>query len=151
MREALNEALYGDNAKPMRSTTAIVASEAEGANQNWHPTDAFSQIDVTARAIVVDARKRGKEAAVEQRLRQIVGRAHSDGIEYARIEDMKISDKTFEAARDKIVCSALGVLELQMKLNGGLPPTVVMSSYTICRMMDALNCAGYTSNGRTKT
>lgn len=52
-----------------------------------------------------------------------------------------------EANRIKMVSGLIAIAEHAEKLNGGLPHTMVVSGYTLAKVIDALKLAGYTRDG----
>lgn len=94
------------------------------------------------------ARKKGGKDAIQKLVTLRIARARAEGQNIAERGRTELMQIQHEAVTDKAVCSAIGAFEQQMKLFNGLPPSVVMSSYTICRMLDALNRAGYTADGK---
>jgi hypothetical protein len=119
-------------------TDGLIASTIEDATE------------IEARAILVEARKKGGHQAIKERLQRMTRRAHHDGqkveIELARREIKAITTLTTE----RIVCGFIAEVELAMRLHRGLPPDMVwnLSSFTVTKIIDALNDAGYTANGR---
>lgn len=94
------------------------------------------------------ARKKGGKDAIQKKISERIAQAHAVGQSLAERTQNGAMQHMHEAHTDKVVCSAIGAFEQQMKLFNGLPPSVVMSSYTICRMLDALGRAGYSANGK---
>lgn len=52
-----------------------------------------------------------------------------------------------ESHRICMVSSLIAIVEHAEKLNGSLPPTMVVSGYLLAKVVDALRLAGYTSDG----
>lgn len=94
------------------------------------------------------ARKRGGVDAIQAELAKMLAAARTEGQKMAAERYMKATKETHERTIDNVVCSAIAVFEAQMRKFDGLPATVTTSGYTICRMIDALNRAGYTANGK---
>jgi hypothetical protein len=143
---AHNRALYADNAQPMRSTTAIGASDADGANLVSAPVDSLA---VTARVLMVEARKK-TGGDVERVLREAV---HAGRMEEQRGLLEATSRQRREHLRvtnQKIVCGFIAEVEMAMQQGrGGLAPDEVwnLNSFTVCKIVDALNAAGYHAKG----
>ena len=94
------------------------------------------------------ARKKGGKDAIQNLITNRIAQARAEGQNLAERGRTELMRRHHEATTDNIVCSAIGMFEQQMKLFNGLPPSLVMSSHTLCRMLDALNRAGYTADGK---
>lgn len=130
------------------TTTATGAAEAANSTQPGRGEIVGGTEYNLAEEITKLARKKGGKDQIQYMIASEISIARYQGQREAEKLHMEQTKAIHEAQTDKIVCSAIGVLERGMKLNGGLPPTVTMSSYTICRMLDALNRAGYSAEGK---
>jgi hypothetical protein len=106
------------------------------------------EVSKLADKLAAIARKKGGTDAVQAELAQMIATARYEGQKAADDRHMKSIREMHEASTDKIVCSFIAVTEAEMKRGGGLPPAVTISSYTLCRMLDALNRAGYHADGK---
>lgn len=144
--KATEKLLAGLNA-PLAATTAVGASDADGANF----TPAGQGLAVSARVALTIARKNG--AAAEADMQALLhGVAHN-----ARMEEQRgILEATTRQRREhlrvtnqKIVCGFIAEVDMAMAQGRGLPPSMVwnLNSFTVTKIVDALNAAGYHGNG----
>jgi hypothetical protein len=89
------------------------------------------------------ARKKGGKDAIQNLITNRIAIARAEGQSLAERGRSELSQKAHEVHCDKVVRSALATWELASKLNGGLPAALVVSGYTIARMIDVLNRHGY--------
>lgn len=109
-------------------------------------------LEISARALIVAARKRDAipgdaEVAVGNMLHSIIQNARH---ELRRELDIDETARIRAYAREtnrKIVCSFIASLEQHAAAANGLPASMVISSYTLCRMVDILNEHGYKADG----
>lgn len=109
------------------------------------------RVGISARAIMVEARKRAHpeatEAAIARMLVEIEARTRGEVIrEMDRDETARIREYARQTNR-KIICSFIASLDQHAASANGLPPSMVISSYTLCRMVDVLNEVGYKADG----
>lgn len=130
---------------PSSATTAIGASQAEGANLA-PPSDTLA---ITARALTVEARKKNGAPLVEEILRSAVLTAKMNArAELLRGENAFRTDLLREAGR-RVVCGFIAEVDQVMGKGHGMPPQMVwaVNSFTVAKIVDALNAAGYHSSG----
>lgn len=137
--DAMTEALYGDNAKPMRAT-------ANGPDLSPHTPDGLA---ITAHMLTVEARKK-TGGDVEGILRATIHGAKM--AEQVRIEEGAARQRRehLRVTSQKIVCGFIAEVDMAMAhARGGLPPNMVwnLNSFTVTKIVDALNAAGYYGNG----
>lgn len=106
-------------------------------------------LGISARALIVEARRHGGdvELSVGRMLGDIVRRTEQ---ETRRRCDVDINERIKDYAKAtsrKIICSFIASLEQHAAASNGLPPSMVISSYTLCRMVDVLNEVGYKADG----
>jgi hypothetical protein len=89
------------------------------------------------------ARKKGGKDAIQNLITNRIAIARAEGQSLAERGRSELSQKAHEVHCDKVVRSALATWEIASKLNGGLPAALVVSGYTIARMIDVLNRHGY--------
>lgn len=102
---------------------------------------------------------RGKDGAkaqeaVENHLSMMRHGSYCDGEYEAGVIHRKRMLEQQQAIDTKIVCGFLAEVDEQMRSHhGGIPPevTFVVNSYTLVKIVDALNRAGYYANGRKRT
>lgn len=102
---------------------------------------------------------RGKDGAkaqeaVENHLSMMRLGSYNDGEHEASVLYRKRLLESQNAIDAKIVCGFLAEVDEQMRSHhGGIPPemTFVVNSYTLVKIVDALNRAGYYANGRKRT
>lgn len=129
----LNQALYGGGAVNVAPLTI--------AGQN---------ADMLVADIVNMARKKDGGRQIRSTLMAVSAASKYEG-ERARDEQATSNLKTVQRVVDeKIVCSFLAEVDVNTKLYNGLPPDQVwtIASYTLVKIVDALNRAGYTPRGR---
>ena len=89
------------------------------------------------------ARKKGGKDAIQNMVTERIAVARAEGQQLAERGRLELSQKTHEAHCDKVVKSALATWDLAEKINVGLPASMVVSGYTIARIIDVLNRHGY--------
>lgn len=148
IEQARNQAFNGaaDNATEGLQSAAAMSSTSQADGANYNP--ASQGLAVTARVIMVEARK-NNGANIESILR--------DAVHTARMEEQRcILEQAARQRREhlrvvsqKIVCGFLAEVEMSMAHSRGLPPDEVwtLNSFTLTKIVDALNAAGYRGNG----
>lgn len=145
VRDPVGAELYGDNAKQ---------ATAQGLNAEYRPGHGElvgGSLSQLAERLTKLARKKGGKDEIQHELAALsatskyVGQVETDKAATKRLVDIQ------KLTGDRIVCGFLSEIEHCMKVNRGLPPgmTHIIGSYTITKIMDALNRAGYSASGQT--
>ena len=97
------------------------------------------------------AEKGGKDA-VQTLLESMLITAKNEGMVERDATTTERINAVHQDAGERAVCGWISEVDTAMTLHGGLPQRLVwnMNSYLVCRIVDALNRAGYTPNGRVK-
>lgn len=133
----------------LNAINGFVANRAEAAaNPPGRGEIVGGELAKQADTLAALARKKGGTDAVQAQLAAMLRIMRYEVQKAADDRHMKTVKDIHEATTDKIVCSAIAAFQMQMKEQGGLPPAVTIPSYTLCRMLDALNRAGYSAEGR---
>lgn len=96
------------------------------------------------------ARKKGGFDAVKNALTSALATAKYEG----STETDKLATKRLiqvqQIQADRVVCGFIAEVEHSQKLHHGLPPgmTWMLNSFTVIKIIDALNAAGYYADGR---
>lgn len=130
--DAMSEALYGDNAQPMMGTQAPGHGEIVGG-----------VLSRKADEIAKLARKKGGVDEIQRELGHLTATATYEGrVAAERMHSANIK-AIHEAHTDKVVNAALATLMTDPRFRDGFPGAVTISGYTLARIVDALNRAGY--------
>lgn len=97
------------------------------------------------------ARKKGGTDAIQNKLLAIRATAHYEGCVEADTAGTKRLVEVQQIMADRIVCGFLAEMEHTMNFHRGFPPGMVhvIDAFTITKIIDALNKAGYRSTGKT--
>lgn len=111
---------------------------------------AFSQL---ADRLTKLARKKGGTDAIQNELAALAASSKYEGsVETDKAATKRLLDVQ-QIIADRIVCGFLAEIEHTMNFHRGLPPGMVhtIDSFTITKIVDALNKAGYRPQGKVNT
>lgn len=118
-------------------------------NDNAKTTVSVGVADYFAKAARDILASTSQQEAV-QRLQNIVGTARHEAEQDEQHRSSREIAEIGKLTVERIVCGFIAEVELAMTLHRGLPVDMVwnLSSYTVAKVLDALNEAGYTAKGR---
>lgn len=150
------ESLLVKGTPPFENMTAVGLINREGfesARQaiGEQPSPKAVEAGLVVRAIA-DAMASGNEAEAEQKLLQIMARSKFEGQKMVSEQHMQQANKTFRRTTEQAVCGFIAEVDHAQRMYGGLPPDQVwpIASFTVIKIVQALNDAGYTSRGYRK-
>lgn len=108
------------------------------------------EVSKMAETLAALARKKGGTDAVQAELARLIAIARYEGQKAGDDANAKGYLATREAIDEKIVCGFIAEVDMAQQRYRGLPPDMVwnLNSFTITKIVDALNRAGYTAKGR---
>lgn len=142
----------GINRAPTTMWQASVMQQAEDARGLPGQGELVGgEISKLADELVKLARKKGGTDAVQNKLLAIRATAHYAGCVETDTAATKRLIDVQQVMADRIVCGFLAEVDCAMQQYRGLPPAMVwnLNSYTVTKIIDALNKAGYRSTGKT--
>lgn len=100
--------------------------------------------------IVALARKRGGKDLVQAKLAEIQGIARYEGLKGMEELNAQNQRDFMASVRDRVICGFIAEVDAQQHINEGLSPDLIfmMNTFTLTKVVDALNEAGYTRKGR---
>lgn len=152
--DTLTQAMYSDNAAPasLQGLARLTNQEMPltGLNRGnpGHGELVGGEMYNLAEELATLARKKGGKDEIQSRLMMATATAAYEGERAADKRHMQAVRAIHEANTDKVVCAALAVFECDPRFRNGFDPAVMLSGYTLARIVDALNRAGYTAQGR---
>jgi hypothetical protein len=151
LREQAAEMRRVGRKKKPRKTTDMLEQERIVASLQKEVNIFEQKARVSVRGPMEDAVDRilGPNSTVEQRIaaRRELTEARHLGERNAKSALNDDVEKLKEIHRISTVCGLISIVEHSEKLNGNLPPTMIVSGYMVARVVDALRKAGYTRDG----
>lgn len=154
--DPLTQSLYGDGAGPatLEGLAQFVNQEQplvsinRGTEQPGRGEIVGGEMHKLTEEIAALARKKGGTDAIQNKLAMATATARYDGECVAEKRHGQNLKDIHEAHTDKVVCSALALFEKDPNFERGFPDAIMVSGYTLARIVDALHRAGYTPRGR---
>lgn len=133
MGKELAKELYGDKAEAPGRGEIVGGADAQLVEQ-----------------IAGLIRKKGGKDQIQNLIAATRAAARYEGAVDADQRGTKRLVEAQQVLADKVVCGFIGEVEFAQRVYAGLPPDMVwsVSSYTLLRIVDALNVAGYSARGR---
>lgn len=149
---AITEAAANLGPRSLADARGVQQETAQGLNAEYRPGrgELVGGVDAqTAERIVKLARKKGGTDAVQNEVMSLRQIAHCDGSNAA---DRRATERLIQVQQiiaDRIVCGF--VAEVDARQRNGLAPadTFTLNSFTIVKIVDALNKAGYKGTGKS--
>lgn len=150
----LNDGMRGRDIAARQAAGAVLGAGGGGSAQGGLPGHGEIVGGADAQAaerIVKLARKRGGTDAVQNEIMSLRQIARYDGASEADRNAIKRLAEVQENITERVVCGFIAEVDDAVKFHAGLPRAMTwqFNSFTITKIVDALNKAGYRANGKT--